>query len=79
MQLRSFESRPMKDANQELRAKMIRDHAGTWTCIDPVALELSGGLVRLTPGTRFARGTTLAGVDMAAWLDKRLGFAPAAY
>ncbi len=69
----------MRPENQELRGKLIRDHAGTWTCINPVALESSAGLVRLTPGTRFARGTVLGGLDMAAWLDKRFGLAPSAY
>ncbi len=65
----------MKQAAHQLRGAFIRDHNGTWTCIEAIALEHPSGLMRLTPGTRFARGTVLIGVDMAAWLDERLGVA----
>ncbi len=63
----------MKQAPHQLRSAFIRDHNGTWTCIQAIALEHPSGLMRLTPGTRFARGTMLMGVDMAGWLDERLG------
>lgn len=44
---------------------------GAWTCIEPADLLLPSGRIQVTPGSRFLRGTTFMGIDLAALLDEQ--------
>jgi hypothetical protein len=44
---------------------------GAWTCHEPAELFLPGGRVQVTAGSRFVRGTTFMGIDLAALLDEQ--------
>ena len=46
-----------------------RDAFGMWTCTEPVELTLPQGRLQITKGSRFARGTKFADMDLAAILD----------
>lgn len=46
-----------------------RKAEGVWHCVEPATLSLPGGRVQVAPGSRFTRGTTFMGVDLARMLD----------
>ena len=48
-----------------------KELSGAWTCVEPAELLLPGGRVQVTPGSRFLRGTTFMGIDLAALLDEQ--------
>ena len=48
-----------------------REAFGTWTCRRPAELSLPGGRIQVAPGTRFTRGTTFMGIDLAKLLDEQ--------
>ena len=48
---------------------------GSWTCVRPCSHMFPGGLLRVSEGTRFARGHLLGGIDIASVLDHRYAFA----
>ena len=48
-----------------------RESNGAWTCLEPAELLLPGGRIQVTPGSRFLRGTTFMGIDLAALLDEQ--------
>ena len=47
-----------------------RDGLGAWTCIAPTEIDLPTGRIQVAPLTRFTRGTTFMGVDVAKMLDE---------
>jgi hypothetical protein len=48
-----------------------RDAPGHWTCIKPCEIDLSGGRIQVSPGTRFIAGTRFMDVDIAELLDEQ--------
>jgi len=48
-----------------------REASGTWTCRRSAELSLPGGRIQVAPGTRFTRGTTFMGIDLAKLLDEQ--------
>ena len=46
-----------------------RDGLGVWTCVSPAEFNLPMGRVQVAVMTRFTRGTTFMGVDVAQVLD----------
>jgi hypothetical protein len=60
----------------------VRDQFGSWLCVKPALISVAGACIRVSPGTRFSRGTSLMDVDLAALLDDayedRYGPMPAA-
>jgi hypothetical protein len=46
-----------------------KESNGAWTCVEPADLLLPSGRIQVTPGSRFQRGTTFMGIDLAALLD----------
>jgi hypothetical protein len=54
---------------QDFRKHFARDKAGSWTCMEPATLDLPTGRIQVAPGSRFTRGTTFMGVDLAKLLD----------
>lgn len=49
--------------------KFVREGAGVWACIEPAELQLPLGRIQVAPGTRFTRGSTFMGVEVAKLLD----------
>lgn len=47
----------------------VRESAGHWACIEACQIELPGGRVQVSAGTRFAAGTKFMDVDIAGLLD----------
>jgi hypothetical protein len=43
---------------------------GLWECVRAAEYQLSTGRIQVTQGSRFARGTTFMGVDIAKLLDE---------
>ena len=43
---------------------------GLWECVASGEYHLASGRIQVTPGLRFARGTTFMGVDLAKLLDE---------
>jgi len=58
---------------EELRRAFRRDPDGSWTCVRAIRIEHPVGRIEVTPGTRLARHTRFMGVDLAAWLEEKLG------
>jgi hypothetical protein len=55
-------------------AQAFRRHAdGSWICVAPITLDHPQGRIEVAAGTRLARNTRFMGVDLAAWLDERIG------
>ena len=54
-----------------------RDADGSWTCVTPTTFDGPNGRMQVAPGTRFTRGTSFMGIDLAKWLDERSRAAPA--
>jgi hypothetical protein len=49
----------------------VREAPGIWTCIEPADLQLPQGRVQVTAGTRFTRGSTFMGVEVAKLLEEQ--------
>jgi hypothetical protein len=47
----------------------VRDKFGAWLCIEPAELDLPSGRIQFAPGSKFTRGTSFMGVDVARLLD----------
>jgi hypothetical protein len=47
-----------------------RDSAGHWECIESCEIDLLGGRIQVSVGTRFAVGTRFMDVDIAELLDQ---------
>jgi hypothetical protein len=47
-----------------------RDPDGSWTCVAAAAVQLAEGRIEVTPGTRFAPGTQILGVEPATLLER---------
>jgi hypothetical protein len=60
-----FNFRPVKDFIHCFR----RDSAGHWVCIKPCEIDLRGGRIQVSIGTRFTSGTRFMDVDIAELLD----------
>jgi hypothetical protein len=58
---------------QLLRECFKRDADGSWRCVAPARIEHPNGRIEVTPGTRLTLGTRFMGVDLAAWLEEKLG------
>ena len=43
---------------------------GLWECNAPGEFDLASGRIQVTRGSRFARGTTFMGIDLARLLDE---------
>ena len=56
---------------QEFIKHFVRESDGAWTCVAPVELDGPTGRIQVTPGSRFTRGTSFMGVDLARWLDEQ--------
>jgi hypothetical protein len=56
-----------------LRRAFQRDPDGSWRCVAPIRIEHPAGRIEVAPGTRLAPGTRFMGVDLAAWLEEKLG------
>lgn len=54
---------------REFIRHFIREQHGTWRCVEAAEFKLDGGRMQVAPGTRFTRGTTFMGIDLAARLD----------
>ena len=52
-------------------AHFKKEPSGAWTCVERADLLLPGGRIQVTPGSRFVRGTTFMGIDLAALLDEQ--------
>ncbi len=50
-----------------------RNPDGSWTCVAESTIEGPNGRMKVTPGTTFAPGLKLMGVDLAALLDTLMG------
>jgi hypothetical protein len=50
----------------------FRRDGQAWLCLSPCELILPRGTIRVTPGSRFAHGTSFMGVDLAKLLDEQL-------
>ena len=48
----------------------VRERAGVWVCVEPATWD-GPPRVQVTPGTRFTRGRTFMGVDLAKLLDEQ--------
>lgn len=55
---------------REFIKHFVREHHGSWRCVEPTEFKLDGSRIQVAPGTRFTRGTTFMGVDLAARLDE---------
>lgn len=49
----------------------VREPDGAWRCLEPAELNLPTGRIQVTPGSRFTRGTTFMGVELARLLEER--------
>ena len=47
-----------------------RDGQGRWLCVESATLALPNGRVQVAVGSRFVRGTTYMGVDLAELLEE---------
>jgi hypothetical protein len=56
----------------EFLDSFVRNPDGSWTCYREGRLEGPVALIRVTPGSTFAPGTTFWGVDLAAWLEREM-------
>ena len=43
---------------------------GSWECISFAEIDGPNGRIQVTPGSRFTRGTSFMGVDLAEWLEE---------
>jgi hypothetical protein len=66
----NFRTGPDREA---LRSALCRNADGSWTCLSAVTLPHPGGRIELAAGTRLERGRRFMGVDLAAWLEEKLG------
>jgi hypothetical protein len=57
----------------DLRRAFRRNTDGSWTCVQAIRIDHPRGRIEVTPGTRVARQTRFMGVDLAAWLEEKLG------
>lgn len=55
---------------REFIKNFVREQKGSWRCVEPTEFQLDGSRIQVAPGTRFTRGTTFMGVDLAARLDE---------
>ena len=55
---------------REFIKHFIREHHVSWRCVEPAEFKVDGSRIQVAPGTRFTRGTTFMGVDLAARLDQ---------
>ena len=54
---------------KDVMACFHRNSEGHWTCIKPCQIELPGGRIQVSTGTRFTAGTRFMDVDIAELLD----------
>ena len=59
--------------SDDLRRSFCRNPDGSWTCVQAIGIAHPKGRIEVTPGTRVARQTRFMGVDLAAWLEEKLG------
>ena len=62
---------------REFIRHFVREQDGSWRCVEPAEFHLDGSRIQVAPGTRFTRGTTFMGVDLAARLDEEFERHPA--
>ena len=71
----NFPASARRFAGQGAMKNFIRHFAregdGAWLCVEPAELDLPSGRIEVTPGSRFTRGTTFMGVDLAKLLDEQ--------
>jgi hypothetical protein len=60
---------PVKDFIRSFR----RDSAGHWVCIKPCEIDLPGGRIQVSIGTRVTVGTRFMDIDIAELLDQEYG------
>jgi hypothetical protein len=56
-----------------LREAFVRDADGSWRCVAPTRIDHPAGRIEVTQGTRLVPGRFYMGVDLAAWLEEKLG------
>ncbi len=56
---------------QQFIKHFVRESPGQWSCLEPATLDLPSGRIQVTPGSRFVRGTTFMGVDLAELLEEQ--------
>jgi hypothetical protein len=47
----------------------VRLKPGVWECESFAEIMGPNGRIQVTPGSRFVRGTSFMGADLAEWLD----------
>lgn len=58
---------------EQLRRAFERAPDGSWRCIAPVRIDHPAGRIEVAQDTRFIPGGRFMGVDLAAWLEEKLG------
>jgi hypothetical protein len=59
-------------AMDDFASHFCRNHDGSWTCTSSGEFTGPNGRIQVAPGSRFYRGTSFMGFDLAAWLDAEL-------
>jgi hypothetical protein len=55
--------------SREFMTHFVREHDGSWTCIEGCTIDGPNGRMQVCPGARFVPGEVFMGVDFARWLD----------
>jgi hypothetical protein len=58
---------------EQLRRAFERASDGCWRCIAPARIDHPAGRIEVAQGTRLLPGGRFMGVDLAAWLEEKLG------
>jgi hypothetical protein len=56
---------------QDFIKHFVRTPAGEWVCTSPAELQTPQGRIQVASGTRFTRGTTFMGLEIARLLDEQ--------
>ena len=62
---------------QDFIKHFVRTPAGEWLCVSPAELNTPDGRIQVASGTRFTRGTTFMGLEIARMLDEQEAKDPA--
>jgi len=55
----------------DLSSAFRRNPDGSWICVLPVTIDGPHGPIKVAPGTTFAPGTQVEGLDVAALIEQR--------
>jgi hypothetical protein len=56
---------------EQFAKQFIRETEGSWLCVEPAELQTPSGRIQVAPGTKFTRGTSFMGVDVAMLLEEQ--------